>query len=157
METTTKKNSRRSVYFIKMKKKDKKELNEFIDKTSKSFELEVAPKDFVESVMAKVALQQAHATDIRYAPLISNTVWVCILALVISLFTLIGVEKKDVLTDWFSVLRLNTVGTINLMDVFPDGVAISDSTVYALVGLLVFMGVQVWYLKRLFAKRQVLL
>lgn len=140
-----------------MKKHKEKELNAFLEKTTKALELERAPKNFVNSVMQQVEVRKANASNIAYTPLVSSTIWVGIALMVVIVFGFLTLESNPVTLDWFSTLKINTVGTTDFLDTVSKSFSVSDSTIYALVGLLVFMGVQVWYLKRFFAQRQVLL
>jgi hypothetical protein len=140
-----------------MKKHKEKELNAFLEKTTKVLELEQAPKDFMQSVMQQVEIHKVNTHSIRYTPLVSTNIWIGITVVVVALFWFLGFENNHVSGDWFSVLRLNTIGNVDFLDVFPTGFSVSDSTIYALVGLLVFLGIQVIYLKQFFANREVLL
>lgn len=140
-----------------MKKQKGKELNVFLEKTIKAMELEKAPKDFVSSVMQSVAIQRANTPSISYTPLVSKPIWICLAILIAVFFGVLVFESDPVRLDWFSTLKLNIVGNIDFFNIIPTTLSVSDSTIYALAGLLIFMGVQVWYLKRFFAKRQVLL
>jgi hypothetical protein len=140
-----------------MKKQKEKELNAFLEKTTKAMDLEQAPKGFLQSVMKQVELQKTSTQSIRYTPLVSNTSWIGIAFVVIALFGFLGFGKNHVSADWLSVLRLNIIGNSDFLDVLYMDFPVPDSTMYAFVGLLVFMGVQVWYLKQFFAKRKVLL
>ena len=134
-----------------------KELDAFIKKTVKTITLEKAPIDFVASVMQQLEVEKENKVDITYTPLVSKNVWLGIAALVASLFGYLTFGKSNTQTEWFSTFKLNTIGNTDAFNSFSNSLSVSDSTIYALVGLLVFLGIQVIYLKQFFAKRQVLL
>ncbi len=140
-----------------MKKHKEKELNAFLEKTTKALELEKAPKDFVRSVMQQVELQKENTHSIGYTPLVSKTSWIGIALVVVAFFGFLGFGRNHTSTDWFSTFKLNTLGNTEAFNSFSNSLSVSDSTIYALAGLLVFLGIQVIYLKQFFAKREVLL
>lgn len=140
-----------------MNKYKERELDAFLKKATQSMELERAPKNFSIAVMQQLNVKLVNKSNIAYEPLVSTKGWIAILLLVSSFIGFLIFGEHQVKMDWFTTLKLNTLGNMNLLERVANTLFVSDSTIYALVGLLVFMGVQVWYLKRFFAKRQVLL
>lgn len=140
-----------------MNNQKEKKLEAFLEKAIAKMELEQAPKDFLTSVMRQVEVEKVHTVSTIYKPLVSKKGWISIVLLVSIVFGFLGFSKHQAKMDWLTTFKLNTIGNMNLLDGVSHTFFVLDSTIYALAGLVVFMVVQVWYLKQFFAKRQVLL
>ncbi|WP_289644847.1 hypothetical protein [Maribacter aestuarii] len=119
-------------------------------------ELEQVPPEFTGSVMAKLEQSQIKSQKTAYRPLISKPTWYVMVLVVIGAGIFLGSSTKIESMEWFSVIKLNIIGSTNFLSMLQS-LTISDTAVYGLVGLLIFIVIQIVYLRRFFATRRVII
>jgi len=140
-----------------MKKHKNKELDEFLRKTFQQEELEHTPIDLVSSVMDSIAEINKKNTVTKFKPLISMQTWILIGVVVIMLFGYL-ILRLNIDNSWFiSTTKLNTVVGLDVFISNFKNYTVSSGTMYGAIGLLVFVCIQLFYLKKFFDKRQVII
>jgi hypothetical protein len=114
--------------------------------------LESPSSDFTQSVLSKIEGEHLVVSDINNKPLISKPIWYALSALLIGgfVFLIFGDFASDVI--WLPQISLQKIFELNLFGQLPQ-LTVSDTYVYAFIGLALFMGVQVYLLKNHFDKR----
>jgi hypothetical protein len=139
-----------------MKESEQKQMDLFLKKTIKHLEFEQVPPEFTGSVMAKLEQFQIKSQKTAYRPLISKPAWYAMVLVVIGVGIFLGSSAKIESSEWFSVIKLNIIGSTNFLSVLQS-LTISDTAVYGLAGLLIFIVIQIVYLRRFFATRRVII
>lgn len=140
-----------------MKKHKDEELDEFLRNTLQHVEVEHTPIDLVSSVMDSIAEINEKNTVTKFKPLISIQSWLLIGVVVIMLFGYL-ILRQDLDNAWLiSTFKLNTVGGLYEFTSNFKNYTVSSVTIYGVIGLLVFVCIQLFYLKKFFAKRQVII
>jgi len=135
-----------------MRDNEEKSLDDFIKRILNETGLEKPTKDFTTSVLSEIELI-ARKNTMKYTPIISKSMWVCIVFLTIVLFTFIIFSNPTIETSgWLSILKLNELTAFNTSLKMPE-LFISNTYVYACVGLAFFVGIQAFVLKQHFDKR----
>lgn len=137
-----------------MKEQENKELDLFVKKAVQDLELEKAPMDFNKKLFKKIELSKK--TVLKTKPLISNEVWWVLTLLLVGL-SILGnsfVEINEVY--WLSTLKYNTIGNFEWLN-FDINELKLNATIYATVGLTIFIVFQILILKKYFTKRRVLI
>lgn len=139
-----------------MKESEQKEMDLFLKKAIKRLELEQVPLEFTDSVMAKLEQSQIESQKTIYKPLISKPAWYIIALILYGAGLFLGSSANLKSVDWVSVIKLNIIGSNNFLSVLQS-ITISDTAVYGLLGLLIFIVIQIVYLRRFFATRRVII
>jgi len=139
-----------------MKEHKQEEIDLFLKKAIKDLELNEVPQDFTSSLLSKIERSNKKITVTVYSPLISKSAWWSIGICIIAICTFLGFNTNLINNGWFSAFKWNTVGNTDFLNVLPN-LALSDGTVYGLLGLTIFVFVQIIYLKKFFTKRRVII
>ena len=92
-----------------------------------------------------------------YKPLIPKPVWWVLGTFVTALFIYLGFDDNRWYTmGWFSTFKWNIVGNTGFLNSITN-FDLFDSTIYGFVGFTLFMLVQIFYLKRYFSNRNVMI
>ncbi|MDP5230301.1 MAG: hypothetical protein NWQ38_07910 [Cellulophaga sp.] len=129
-----------------MEENNSNDFDIFLTKAIKEVGLEAPSENFTNNIMAKVSLKEE--TKIRpYEPLISNVGWLFILssfALVMLTMMFYQQDKEDIssVTPIFdSIFNIKSVDAV-------FNIEISEVTSYAVLGLVFFLYVQVYLVKK---------
>ncbi len=124
----------------------------FVRRQIKEEGLERPSPDFTQSVLSKIEGEHVVVSDKDHKPLISKTIWRALSVLLIGgfVFLIFGDFASDV--TWLPQITLQRIFELNLFGRLPQ-LTVSDTYVYAFIGLALFMGVQVYLLKNHFDKR----
>lgn len=135
-----------------MQKNKEKEFDAFIQKRIKEEGLESPSNDFTASVLNNIALNSAQNLTLVYKPLISKSTWYTMAVVIVGILCLVVFGNFNLEVDWLPQITMQKLGELDLMGKLPK-IAISDTYVYAFIGLAFFMGIQVYLLKNHFEKR----
>lgn len=139
-----------------MKKRKQENLDHFLKNAIQDMELDKVPKDFTNSVMAKIEQSKSYHAKPSYEPLVPKRFWWILGTSLTALFIYLGFDSRWYTMGWFSTFKWNIIGNTSFLNSIPN-FDLSDSTVYGLVGFTVFLLVQIFYLKRYFSKRNVII
>ncbi len=137
-----------------MKEQENKELNLFVQKAVEDLGLDKVSKDFNKNLFQKIEFSKKAILSPK--PLISRSIWYVLALFVVTLFILGNsiVEINEVF--WLSTLKYNTIGNFDWLN-FDINELKLNSSIYATMGLTIFIVFQVLILKNYFAKRRVLI
>ena len=124
----------------------------FIQKRIKNEGLERPPLDFAKSVLSKIEVEHLMVSDKSNKALISKPIWYAIAIILIGAFSFLIFGDFGADSDWLPQMTLQRIFELNLFGRLPQ-LTVSDTYVYAFIGLALFMGVQVYLLKNHFDKR----
>ena len=124
----------------------------FVKEQIKKDGLEQPSLDFTKNVLLQIGEQSTSVVGKGYQPLISKPVWWSLACAFIAIFGYVVFGDFGSEPDKFSVLLFQKIGEFNLLGGLSD-IVISNTYVYAFVGLAIFMGVQIYLLKNHFDKR----
>jgi len=132
-----------------------KSLDDFVKKILNEAGLEKPAKDFTESVLSKIELI-GKKNSVQYTPIISKPTLGAIVFLVIAVFAYVIFTNSAIeTTGWLNTLKLNKLAAFNVSLKMPE-LFISNTYVYAFIGLAFFVGIQVFLLKHHFKKQYAL-
>lgn len=135
-----------------MKKNSGNRFDAFVQERIKKEGLEKPLPDFTKKVLSRIEAGTNVVSAKNDTPLISKPVWLAIIVVLLVVFyvLLFGNLSMD-MTGW-PQLTLQKISELNLFGNLPQ-LIISDTYIYAFIGLALFMGVQVYLLKNHFDKR----
>ncbi|EAQ99846.1 hypothetical protein [Maribacter sp. HTCC2170] len=126
--------------------------DEFILKRIKEEGLEKPSLHFTNAVISKIEAQKVFNVEFDNKPLIPKYFWYTGAAIVVLLFSYLIYGKVDMGINWIPEERIEQLEHLRLLERLPS-IDVSNSYVYAFIGLAFFVGVQVYMLKTHFDKR----
>ncbi len=129
-----------------------KELDLFIKKMVQEAGLESPSEHFTSGVLKKVQHMNLQSPATIYQPLISKKTW-ALLGLVLSgiiLYVVVGNGKND--SSWLANVNFDFLSKYDAFTVLSNSF-ISEILDYSIVGLILFVYIQIFLLKRYMDKR----
>ena len=139
-----------------MKKNKQEKIDQFLKRAMQDMEHEKAPENFASAIMAKIEQSKVQHVKTVYKPLIPKHIWWSLGIFVAALFIYLGFDVSWYTRGWLSTLKWNIIGNTNFLNSVTN-FNLFDNTIYGIVGFILFMLVQIFYLKRFFAKRSVII
>lgn len=124
-----------------------KRLDEFVKKVVGNASLESPSDDFTKNIISKIAVQETNSATTVYQPLISKTSWLVLAALTMFLLAYVIFGKFDLSISWLPNINTGVLENIGLMDVLSQ-IHLPNTTIYALIGLMLFFYVQIIFIKK---------
>lgn len=126
-----------------------KDLDIFLKKTIKEINLEEPSSNFTADIFSKIRPLRTKDTLV-HKPLISEWVWWFIGLLISGISFFLIIDDSYVQESWFHLSKLDF---LNQLNVFNGVNLISDTVIYGLLALTIFIYIQVFILKRYFFNR----
>ncbi|MFS4456804.1 hypothetical protein [Maribacter sp. 2304DJ31-5] len=139
-----------------MEKNKDRELDLFLKDAIKAMSLDKVSKDFTADVLYKIELEREHSKALYYKPLISKQIWGMILLLFLGLCIYLVLGGNIGSSVWWEALKMNMAENFDLVQRFSN-FQVNENLVYGAVILAFFVLLQVIYLKRYFADRNVVI
>ena len=133
-------------------KDDYKKIDGFIQKRMKAENLEQPSMNFTNAVISNIEAYKKHNEVFDYKPLIPKKIWFAVVAMVVALFIYSMYDNAVTEFNWLPQDTLQQLGQINLLGKLPS-LSVSNTYVYAFIGLAFFVVLQVYLLKNHFNKR----
>lgn len=130
-----------------MEENKDKQLDDFVKKIVKSSGLDTPSDGFTQSIMSNILAQEEKITTIEYKPLISKISWAVLATCGVLLFAFVIFGNADLNVDW--IPRIDHVASFKIG--FVDSLKqlrLPNTLVYALIGLTLFVYVQIIFLKK---------
>lgn len=137
-----------------MEEDKNREFDHLLKKAVKQIGLEQPPIRFTETLLAKIELATKQ-NPIVYKPLISKKIWWLIAVVVITVFAYVILRNDTMESSWLFTLEMNWLKELGHYNPLSR-VQFSDTFVYGIVGLTVFIYVQIFLLKGYMNKRYML-
>jgi len=139
-----------------MKGNRENDFDAFVQKRIKAEALEQPPKDFTVSVVERIEMESKASVLMNYKPLISKYTWLTLSAIILGLLCFLVFGNLAIETAWLPEIAIQNTKLLNLSEHLPK-LALSNTYVYAFIGLAFFMGIQVYILKNHFRSTRGLL
>lgn len=124
-----------------------KQLNDFVKKIIKTAGLETPSDGFTQNIMSKIVAEEEKRTTIQYKPLISKTSWFVLAAFAVLLFAFIIFGNLDLNISWLPGIDQLVPNKIGFLDSMSE-IHFPNTLVYGLSGLVLFIYVQLIFLKK---------
>ena len=135
-----------------MEEKEDKGLDVFVKKIVIERGLERPSNHLTDSVLSKIKLVDIKAVT-TYKPLISKSSWVVLIFLVLVVITYFTAINPDLGNGWWTTTPVMKWSIPSNLSLNMMRLSISDTYVYAFLGLALFVGIQVLILKNYFSAR----
>lgn len=137
-----------------MDENNKKDFDAFLQKALKEVGLEEPSKDFNQAILSKLELKKIDQVK-NVKPLIPLIVWIfiwMIFSALVASALFFGESQK---TDGRYLTFINKLVNLNFINKIPD-VQVSEIYTYGIIGLLIFLYVQIVVLKKYMTKKYAL-
>ena len=131
-----------------------KELDAFIKKIVNEVGLEKPSVNFTDAVLSKVQVAVLKGST-GYTPLISKSAWFIMAVSTVAVIVYMIFGDATIEIPWVSSL-IQSIPTDNSFFNAFSNVKISETFLFATVGLTIFIGIQIFLLKHQFEKHYVL-
>lgn len=138
-----------------MENNREKQLDDFIRKAVNHAGLESPANDFTQNIMSKIVLEKNKSTVTVYQPLISRTGWLILTIFTIILFAFVIFGNLDLHIGWLPAIDQLVPNKIGFVDSLLH-LRLPNTLVYAITGLLLFVYIQLLFLKKYIESRYAL-
>lgn len=130
-----------------MDKHEHNELDNFVKKMVKEAGLEAPSEHFTEQLLHKIQQLGKQGAVTAYQPLISRTTWLLLGIGFIGLFVYFLFAGSDTGMTWLSDLSFDFPEKYNILDKISK-INISKTISYSVIGISLFVYIQIFLLKR---------
>lgn len=134
-----------------MEENKEKMLENFIKKVINEAGLEETSDNFTDLILSKVQSEKQKSST-GYKTLKTRPVWSFLAVIVVGIIAYVFLGNIDMEINWASTTILKKLKEFNFFAKIPQ-LSISDIYVYGFLGLAIFVGIQVSFLKRHFNNR----
>jgi hypothetical protein len=138
-----------------MENNREKQLDDFIRKAVNHAGLESPANDFTQNIISKIVLEKNKSTVTVYQPLISRTGWLILTIFTIILFAFVIFGNLDLHIGWLPAIDQLVPNKIGFVDSLLH-LRLPNTLVYAITGLLLFVYIQLLFLKKYIESRYAL-